>query len=120
MHGVVKQRRIVVRDEYQRLYSIPESYDQKFFLKKKKRISIHSLRYGFGIVVSNSPEPELMSECHFMNVFIVIIIRKPCYRKETARFRVSSAASIFHLEFREDSLVADRCFFATTEAMTLG
>ena len=39
VHGVIKQRRIVVRDENQQLYSIPENYDQKFLLKKKKRRS---------------------------------------------------------------------------------
>ena len=40
VHGMVKQRRIVVRDKMHRLYSIPESYDRKFLLKNKKRTSI--------------------------------------------------------------------------------
>jgi len=40
VHEIAKQRRIVVQDENQQLYSIPESFDRKFLLKKKKRKSI--------------------------------------------------------------------------------
>ena len=43
VYGVVKQRRIVVRDEDQQLYSIPETYDKKFVLTKKKQRSIVTL-----------------------------------------------------------------------------
>jgi len=40
VYGVEKQRRIVLEDENQRLYSIPESYERKFVLAKKKKRSI--------------------------------------------------------------------------------
>jgi len=39
IYGIVKQRRIVVRDDRNQHYSVPETYDKKFVLKNKKQQS---------------------------------------------------------------------------------